>query len=84
MTPSKRDVENRVKNLEADVNDVQPLTLSHLIDVDDEHRLEPVDENRGVWYSTKTDDLRLGPTKQELEEADDFMDAMTNDDVEVP
>jgi hypothetical protein len=81
MTPSKRDVERLLKDLETDIDDVKPLTLSHLIGGDEEG-FEPVDLDRGIWYSTFTDDLRLGPTKEELEDADGFLDALITDEAE--
>jgi hypothetical protein len=82
MKPSKNDIQRRIDEVEAEVDDIQPLTFSHLIDEDDEHGFEPVDESRGIWYSTLTDDLRLGPTKEEIEDAGGFLDALITDEAE--
>jgi hypothetical protein len=84
--PTASDIERRLNDLE-DWSEVQKMNLSHIIFLGEDGEVEEkelVDDERGIWYCPSTDDLRLGPTKQELEEADDFMDAMTNDDVEVP
>jgi hypothetical protein len=79
---TKRDAERRLDEIETDVDDAKPLKLTHLIGGDEGHGFEPVDLDRGIWYSTLTDDLRLGPTEEELEDSDGFLDALITDEGE--
>ena len=75
------DIERRVNELEVD-DEVERLTVSHLIadpNADEDEQMHLVDEERGIWFCPSTDDLRRGPTVQEVERNGGFLEAVVND-----